>query len=723
MHDSGANRSVQEIDQLVEQQRLQRLERQKCEESDAAAQQLAQEAATSISSLHQAQQSDGKLCKVLCKQLLVPSRTCMDSDPKKPVGCKDEAGGGAWRGGGKEAQRAKQAQQQSMRAVVESRRRLARGPRSGVVVPDHAHAARIMLPSEDHRVVSTEYQAAGTQALMRVTLLAAGFVIGARGISARLIGQVTGAIVQSWTESCRPDSVPIRLFRIQGKKAVVQTAVALIEQAVAKYKDLCECKRRGEFVQREHIINGVEFYYQPPPRKAFALAAAAAAAAADGQSAGCCTQMVGDVGAAAAAAAHVVVGQATNATGTAQQLPFSPHHVWLQHLQQQQQQQQAQAAPQQHQQNSQAIIHESTQGQLMKASGVQVLDCHSQNHHRSLVRQQHAGLFDWQSQQTQVQQQHHQVNAHCKSNVESERGDHEQHCAAAEFELIDQGLQQSVASLEQALHQVRLEQRLLQQQQHNSNNRGGVVVVESSTERSYNNSCKQNDCNNSLWSDVTQDMGRSNNNNSAPPSSFSSLFSIFGNGGLPLPISQNGGQTSDVPPSSNNVGLLNSSSTTSTTAFDFPRCDFLRESLTPFPFATRQGGLQVAPEYSLYHGSPTPLPPSKIDSDDSLCVVCLDRPAGVRIVTCGHTSFCFSCVQGLVNCPLCHEQIVGLHHMRQLHGSGAAAATALAVSSSSSPAVGAPTTHRGSSGTSGVAAKMNGSSTYHLWNWVPGASV
>jgi hypothetical protein len=142
---------------------------------------------------------------------------------------------------------------------------------------------------------------------------------------------------------------------------VVQTAVALIEQAVAKYKDLCECKRRGEFVQREHIINGVEFYYQPPPRKAFALAAAAAAA--DGQSAGCCTQMVGDVGAAAAAAAaaHVVVGQATNATGTAQQLPFSPHHVWLQHLQQQQQQQQAQAAPQQHQQNSQAVIHESTQ--------------------------------------------------------------------------------------------------------------------------------------------------------------------------------------------------------------------------------------------------------------------------------------------------------------------------------------------------------------------------
>lgn len=94
-----------------------------------------------------------------------------------------------------------------MRAAVESRRRLARGPRSGSTTATTdaaaAAAAQPMLPSEDHRVVSTDYQAARTQALMRVTLLAAGFVIGARGISARLIGQVTGAIVQSWTESCR----------------------------------------------------------------------------------------------------------------------------------------------------------------------------------------------------------------------------------------------------------------------------------------------------------------------------------------------------------------------------------------------------------------------------------------------------------------------------------------------------------------------------------------
>lgn len=139
----------------------------------------------------------------------------------------------------------------------------------------------------------------------------------------------------------RPDSIPIRLFRIQGKKAVVQAAVALIEQAVAKYKDLCECKRRGEFVQREHVISGVEFYYQPPPRKAFANNGnEQSPKAEDGPG----SQLNGPVGTAA---------------------PFPPHHVWLQHLQQQQQQQQHQvqavAAAQQQKQQVHTSLLEATQ--------------------------------------------------------------------------------------------------------------------------------------------------------------------------------------------------------------------------------------------------------------------------------------------------------------------------------------------------------------------------
>lgn len=69
---------------------------------------------------------------------------------------------------------------------------------------------------------------------------------------------------------------------------------------------------------------------------------------------------------------------------------------------------------------------------------------------------------------------------------------------------------------------------------------------------------------------------------------------------------------------------------------------------------------------------------------------------------CGHSSFCLDCVQGLVNCPLCREKIVGMHQCPSRV--------------SSAPAL--PTAQRGPP----VAPKLNGSA-YHLWNWVPGASV
>ncbi|KAH6554682.1 hypothetical protein KP509_1Z315400 [Ceratopteris richardii] len=119
---------------------------------------------------------------------------------------------------------------------AKNRRRLARGPRSGEQPPSasgaptsgavggarspnhqnirtnnsggcavgqRAPASASTPPApqvEDHRVVSTHFHDGATQAIMKVTILAAGFVIGARGISARLIGQVTGAVVHSWTE-------------------------------------------------------------------------------------------------------------------------------------------------------------------------------------------------------------------------------------------------------------------------------------------------------------------------------------------------------------------------------------------------------------------------------------------------------------------------------------------------------------------------------------------
>ncbi|KAG0562453.1 hypothetical protein KC19_9G147700 [Ceratodon purpureus] len=586
----------------------------------------------------------------------LPSTPWDFSKPLNHKGDRDSHGvNWSWAGKAGATASKKQHQKQSMRAAVESRRRLARGPRSGSTIADVQGGGQPMLPSEDHRVVSTDYQAAGTQALMRVTLLAAGFVIGARGISARLIGQVTGAIVQSWTESCRPDSIPIRLFRIQGKKAVVQAAVALIEQAVAKYKDLCECKRRGEFVQREHVISGVEFYYQPPPRKAFANNGNDQSPKADD---GPGAQQNGTVG--------------SNA-------PFSPHHVWLQHLQQQQQHQvQAVAAAQQQKQQAHNMsLLEASQGQVTK--GENKVDCHGQDH-SDIAHQSHV-FFDWQPK----------VERQLMGLHSPELQEHPRECAS-EFELLDHGLQQSVASLEQALQQVRLEQRLLQRNRsmNNSNNVNSNCITNNNDNgnlvhhqgQSLINNSKNNLIdNNSLWIDTS--CPETTRANQQPAFQLGPSLFFFGDGGLPLPISPPDARSGDAD--SNCIFL---DAATPCTPFDFPHCDFLRESLPNFSWTARE-----MPEYSLYEASPTL---QEELADDSVCIVCLEHPASVHLVPCGHNLFCFSCVGGLLTCPLCRQPIVALHP----RGTNPVTPDIVDVNPNN----------------------LNASS-YNMWNWIPGASV
>lgn len=128
---------------------------------------------------------------------------------------------------------------------------------------------------EEQEVVSIETLPGGAVQI-RVTLLAAGFVIGASGSSVREIMQNTGAMVQSWTQQAGADGYrrPTRVFRVSGTRRAVQNASEIITEAVERYKELCEGKRRGEFVQRQQRVRGVEFAYQPPPRSAAPQAAA-----------------------------------------------------------------------------------------------------------------------------------------------------------------------------------------------------------------------------------------------------------------------------------------------------------------------------------------------------------------------------------------------------------------------------------------------------------------
>ena len=128
---------------------------------------------------------------------------------------------------------------------------------------------------EEEQAVVTFERLANGGVQLRVTLLAAGFVIGAAGASVREISASTGAVVQSWSEGAVPGCHrPTRVFRVQGQRKAVAAAVEIIHEAVERYKELCEGKRRGEFVQRQQRIRGVEFAYQPPPRSVAPHAAA-----------------------------------------------------------------------------------------------------------------------------------------------------------------------------------------------------------------------------------------------------------------------------------------------------------------------------------------------------------------------------------------------------------------------------------------------------------------
>lgn len=123
------------------------------------------------------------------------------------------------------------------------------------------------VEEEQQQVASIEIMPNGGLRL-RVTLLAAGFVIGASGASIREIMRHTGSTIQSWTQQPEEGVYhrPCRVFCIQGTPESVLAASNIIHEAVERYKELCEGKRRGEFVQRLQYIHGVEFSYQPPPK-------------------------------------------------------------------------------------------------------------------------------------------------------------------------------------------------------------------------------------------------------------------------------------------------------------------------------------------------------------------------------------------------------------------------------------------------------------------------
>ena len=126
------------------------------------------------------------------------------------------------------------------------------------------------VEEQEQVVVSTETDENGG-VRVRVTLLAAGFVIGNAGASVREITQHTGASIRSWTQPAEyffgGFARPTRVFCVEGDPAAITEATELIYAAVDRYRALCEMKKRGEFVQRSQRLRALSFHFNRPRGK------------------------------------------------------------------------------------------------------------------------------------------------------------------------------------------------------------------------------------------------------------------------------------------------------------------------------------------------------------------------------------------------------------------------------------------------------------------------
>ena len=110
--------------------------------------------------------------------------------------------------------------------------------------------------------------------VLRVTLLAAGFVVGPNGSSIHQIEAITGASIYSFNRQKDWEvDRPTRQFHVEGGSGVVQHAVDVICHAIQLYKDLAEGNHANVTVKRLHKLDGVIFRYEPPPRSKVPFAA------------------------------------------------------------------------------------------------------------------------------------------------------------------------------------------------------------------------------------------------------------------------------------------------------------------------------------------------------------------------------------------------------------------------------------------------------------------
>jgi len=98
--------------------------------------------------------------------------------------------------------------------------------------------------------------------LLRITILAAGFVIGPKGSSIKSISEKFDVHIQSKTVL----GGEYREFKCSGERANLMKCIQTIKEAVCTYKRLTEGEFKGACIQSSLIICGIAFDYCPPPK-------------------------------------------------------------------------------------------------------------------------------------------------------------------------------------------------------------------------------------------------------------------------------------------------------------------------------------------------------------------------------------------------------------------------------------------------------------------------
>eukprot|EP00890_Picochlorum_soloecismus_P004423 jgi/Picsp_1/4982/NSC_02345-R1_protein len=96
--------------------------------------------------------------------------------------------------------------------------------------------------------------------VLKITMLAAGFVIGPKGRSIRAIAESSNTLIESKTVG------DYRQFLISGEPDDILTATKVVTEAVNAYKSLTEGDFEGTVVQPKILVCGIQFQYLPPPK-------------------------------------------------------------------------------------------------------------------------------------------------------------------------------------------------------------------------------------------------------------------------------------------------------------------------------------------------------------------------------------------------------------------------------------------------------------------------